>query len=568
MANLPTTKVILCTCQGFIAGRLPLDHISQFLKEIAPGVEVDFSDDLCHSWFSHSVKQQVGDSCPVVMGACAKFKLNSYFWGEPSSVSGFSYPIYVVDLLSSAKTASYSKAVLDRLKLLLWAKIKRINAFSRIRQDNLKVHFSLPRAEVTRRQFLATALPKHEIVPCIENSKCRGESKCGLCVNVCPKLAISSQENEVFVDRNKCTGCGACVTFCPYGAIHYPTFSLEELDSELEGLLLSNNIDLEPRIIAFVCETCLSTIINDDDNCITYPDNILPVRIPCLAMVSPWLILRAFDMGAQGVVLISGQDKCQYDFEHTSWVSDVEFVKDLLHSWQIQAERVEFLQISRDNLPELRNILTYYAEKVSGLTLKPFKSNNPTIISEKGLQLSELIQGMGRKTQYAPSETITTGRVPFGKLKLDDCHCTGCGLCAANCPTDALTIGYGNGYCDFELLFQQNLCISCSKCVDVCPEKCLQLQRILELDKIYAGAYRLFKDDMFTCRNCGEYVAPISMIIHLKEKLQNLDNALIEQIELCNRCKMEFRLTNRMKSLHAKAGTKNAIQEIHSRGEE
>jgi ferredoxin len=518
---------------------LPLDYISQFLKGIAADAEVDFSDDLCHGKFGNSIRQQIGDSRPLVLGACTKLKLNSYLRGGSSSVSDFFNPAYVVDLLSSSKTASNSRVIVERLKLLLLAKIKRINAFSGIRQDNLKVHFSLPHAEVTRRQFLTTALPKYELVPCIESCKCRGEDKCGLCVNICHKSAISTDGNDVLIDVNKCDGCGACVTFCPFGAIYYPTFSLEELDSELEGLLLCNNVDLEPRIIAFVCDTCLSTVIDNDDNCITYPYNILPIYIPCLAMVSPWLILRAFDMGGQGVVLVSGKDNCRCGFESTNWGNNVEFAKALLRNWRIQTERIEIFQTSRDNLSELRNSLACFTEKVSGLMLTPFKSSNPTIISEKGLRESELIRGMDYKTQYPSTGAITTDHVPFGKLKLDNSHCTGCGLCAVNCPTDALTIGHGNGYGDFELLFQQNLCIGCGKCVIMCPEKCLQLQRILELDRIHAGAYQLFTDDMFACRNCGENVAPISMIIRLKAKLQNMDSVLIEQIEFCTRCKME-----------------------------
>jgi ferredoxin len=282
-------------------------------------------------------------------------------------------------------------------------------------------------------------------------------------------------------------------------------------------------------------------------------------------------MLRAFDMGAQGLVIISGEEKCQMGFEHAQWESNAEFVKGLLNCWQIKPERVKSIQFSSDDLVELENSLSCFAADISGSTPILLKSSDPTLISDDGLRLSELIKGMVGKAWASSSNGITGGAVPFGKLKLDSSQCTGCGLCAVNCPTNALTIGSGSKQNNFELFFQQNLCIGCSKCVDVCPEKCLQLQRILELDRIDDGAYRLFSDDIFTCRNCGEQVAPNSMIIHLKEKLQNSDNILIEQIELCNKCKNEihnYRLGIRVDGQQVEIGTKHSCHGIDSQGEE
>jgi 2-oxoglutarate ferredoxin oxidoreductase subunit delta len=48
--------------------------------------------------------------------------------------------------------------------------------------------------------------------------------ECGLCVNNCPKQAISFSEeiNEqgyryTIIDHDKCIGCGVCYTVCPDG---------------------------------------------------------------------------------------------------------------------------------------------------------------------------------------------------------------------------------------------------------------------------------------------------------------------------------------------------------------
>lgn len=51
--------------------------------------------------------------------------------------------------------------------------------------------------------------------------------ECGLCVNNCPKKAISFSEHinsfgyhPVMIDDDKCIGCGICYTTCPDGVYH------------------------------------------------------------------------------------------------------------------------------------------------------------------------------------------------------------------------------------------------------------------------------------------------------------------------------------------------------------
>ena len=194
-----------------------------------------------------------------------------------------------------------------------------MSEFKGIRQDRLKVHFLRPEGAISRRELLKLVVPRYEVIPFIEPMRCRGYQECGLCVDACPVKAIRVGEEEVAIDTTICSGCGACIEACPHRAIVYPTFSLEELDKEMEELLLQKDIALEPRIIAAVCQSCSPT---SDLSC---PAGILPLPVPCLAMVSPWLILRAFDTGAQGFALISG--KCRSGFDSTRWQENIRFAQ-------------------------------------------------------------------------------------------------------------------------------------------------------------------------------------------------------------------------------------------------
>ncbi len=53
------------------------------------------------------------------------------------------------------------------------------------------------------------------LIAVVEAEKC---TACGLCVEVCPTDAIST-DDIAQIDREKCNGCGQCVAECPQGAL-------------------------------------------------------------------------------------------------------------------------------------------------------------------------------------------------------------------------------------------------------------------------------------------------------------------------------------------------------------
>ncbi len=128
--------------------------------------------------------------------------------------------------------------------------------------------------------------------------------------------------------------------------------------------------------------------------------------------------------------------------------------------------------------------------------------------------------------------------VPFGRVELDCSQCTGCGLCAANCPTKALTVS-SSKETDVCLLFRHDLCVACDLCVEVCPEKCLRLERILEPDKIDSSPVTLLEVEAVRCRKCGSIIAPRVMIDRLQVKLMAMGGSFTSQLELCPTCKIK-----------------------------
>ena len=128
---------------------------------------------------------------------------------------------------------------------------------------------------------------------------------------------------------------------------------------------------------------------------------------------------------------------------------------------------------------------------------------------------------------------------PFGKVTLDGSKCTGCGLCALDCPTRALTVSSSGEADVYQLLFKYVLCVACGQCVEVCPEQCLHLERTLELDRLNSPATVLFEDEIVRCSECGSPIASRAMINSVKAKVLATGQFPSSQFELCPACKIK-----------------------------
>ncbi|MFC2004502.1 4Fe-4S dicluster domain-containing protein [Chloroflexota bacterium] len=125
---------------------------------------------------------------------------------------------------------------------------------------------------------------------------------------------------------------------------------------------------------------------------------------------------------------------------------------------------------------------------------------------------------------------------PLGKVTVNGSQCTGCGLCALACPTEALTASSSESDV-YQVLFKHNLCVACGQCVEVCPEQCLYLERTLEIDRLNNPPAVLFEDRIVRCRECGGIIGSRTMINRLQVKLTVMGESLTSQLEVCPTCK-------------------------------
>ncbi|MBM4464417.1 MAG: hydrogenase iron-sulfur subunit [Chloroflexi bacterium] len=72
----------------------------------------------------------------------------------------------------------------------------------------------------------------------------------------------------------------------------------------------------EPRIVVFTCNwNAYSALEAAGYKRLAYPASVRPIKVMCLGRLHPGLILKAFELGADGVLLLGcPPGECHYEF--------------------------------------------------------------------------------------------------------------------------------------------------------------------------------------------------------------------------------------------------------------
>ncbi|RPJ59764.1 MAG: hydrogenase iron-sulfur subunit, partial [Dehalococcoidia bacterium] len=448
--------VILCECNGAVERRISLQDLSCFIHNVAPDLEIVRGNNLCKPR-ELSLLLDSKNVHPSVIGACNAIQSKIQVWQDIDTNKINPCFTKVVDILSEIDSGFSSLEISDRAKLLLWSQISKALSCGDISQDNLRTHFSSSQHEITRRNLPGALLPRYEIIPSILTDDCLGNS-CKLCTGACPVEAIADSDGTLKIDKSACTGCGTCVSAGPHGAVSYPGYSVVELEREIEGLL-SKRVELPYRILAIVCQSCLNI---DDINLIAISPNMFTIKVPSLAIVSPLLLLHAFNMGVDGIALIHDEENCNSKISTESLNSMVRFVQQLLDRWGIDKNRIGY--INKANDPGVHDDLNKFVEMITTSGHTPLKSIAGSMTFEGMFSLAALIKEMDAKLRLSNEGIFADECVPFGSVNINQSHCTGCSICAQSCPTGAISAKISDDSSNLKLEFQHNKCIACGIC--------------------------------------------------------------------------------------------------------
>ena len=125
----------------------------------------------------------------------------------------------------------------------------------------------------------------------------------------------------------------------------------------------------EPKIIAFVCTWC--TYAGADlagTSRMQYPSNVRVLKFPCTGRIDPVFILKAFQQGADGV-LVSGCHPGDCHYIEGNFYARRKFAlfKSLIEHMGIEPGRLQFSWISSAESTKFVDVVTNVIETVRSL---------------------------------------------------------------------------------------------------------------------------------------------------------------------------------------------------------
>ena len=133
--------------------------------------------------------------------------------------------------------------------------------------------------------------------------------------------------------------------------------------------------DFEPVIVAFCCHYCAYTAADMAGSMrIAYPPNIKIIRVPCTGKVDAIHIMKAFQMGADGVYVAGClEGDCHFKNGNTKAARRVKYVRNILDDIGIGGERLEMITMSAGMGDFFARTAIDFTEKIRALGPNPVK---------------------------------------------------------------------------------------------------------------------------------------------------------------------------------------------------
>ena len=125
----------------------------------------------------------------------------------------------------------------------------------------------------------------------------------------------------------------------------------------------------EPKIIAFLCTWCSYTGADlAGTSRFKSPHNIRAIRVPCSGRVSPELVMKSFDQGADGVLVLGCHiGECHYDNGNHRAAKRVPLLHSLMTFTGLEPERLKLDWVSASEGERFANLVNEFVEGVRAL---------------------------------------------------------------------------------------------------------------------------------------------------------------------------------------------------------
>lgn len=294
-----------------------------------------------------------------------------------------------------------------------------------------------------------------------------------------------------------------------------------------------------PRIIAFACNYCSYAAADlAGVSRMQYPPYIRIIRVPCSGKVDMTYVLRAFEAGADGVIVCGClEGGCHFVEGNFHEKARINFLRDMLAAVGIDPLRLEMFNFSSSMAPRFIEIVNEVTQRIT--KLGPAFPNKPKFTDRDDMSKREFLYSMlANLAQKMPEKPLVVPEKlkEFGRIEYDSTKCIGCKKCKDACEEKAVDfqwkfdlqkivqspkqaagtegkvtkrsllyatianlavkqptnpIAVPEGLDEFaQMQYTPKKCVACEKCVEVCPEKAVKLIKEIDLGKILENSKR------------------------------------------------------------------------------
>jgi quinone-modifying oxidoreductase subunit QmoB len=202
---------------------------------------------------------------------------------------------------------------------------------------------------------------------------------CKRCTEECPFGAIDEDAKGIpQYNLNRCRRCGTCMGACPERIVSFKDYSVDIVGSMLKAIDVPDDEDTF-RIACLVCENDAYPAL---DTAAIAGKKIDPsvrfVSMRCLGGMNLVWVADALSKGIDGMLLLGCKfgENYQCHFVKGSELANTRFskVSETLNRLQLEAERVQLMQIAINEYDKLPDMINEFAEKVKAIGPNPFKS--------------------------------------------------------------------------------------------------------------------------------------------------------------------------------------------------
>lgn len=204
---------------------------------------------------------------------------------------------------------------------------------------------------------------------------------CLNCLKVCPYNVPVVDGHAACIEPVACQGCGICVAGCPNRAISLTGYKSEQLTALVGALFAGEEKNRgywqhdKPRIVAFCCINCAYSAADLAGSMrLTYDSAVHVVALPCTGAIESGVILKAFEQGADGVMVMGClEGECHYRTGNLHARERIEMLKGRLGDIGLEPERLEMYNLSAAMGRRFAELADEFAMRIRNLGPSPLR---------------------------------------------------------------------------------------------------------------------------------------------------------------------------------------------------